>query len=65
MNKANDLMLFPNLMKKRELERAQYIELKRYSKKVYKREIITNLIVVLTILGLVISIGAITLCGLF
>ena len=65
MENLDDLMLFPNKMKQKKLETAHYIELKKYSKKVYKREIITNSIVVLIILGLAISLGATVLCQVF
>ena len=65
MENLDDLMLFPNKINEIQLERAHYIELKKYSKKVYKREIITNSIVVLIILGLAISIGVTVLCQVF
>lgn len=65
MENLDDLMLFPNKMNEIQLERAHYIELKKYSKKVYKREIITNSIVVLIILGLAISLGVTVLCQVF
>nr|WP_321026341.1 hypothetical protein [Clostridium neonatale] len=65
MENLDDLMLFPNKMKQKKLETAHYIELKKYSKKVYKREIITNSIVVLIILGLAISLGVTVLCQVF
>lgn len=42
MENLDDLMLFPNKINEIQLERAHYIELKKYSKKVYKREIITQ-----------------------
>ena len=65
MDKANDLMLFPNLMKQRKLERAHYIELRKYSVKVYKREMITNLIIFLIIVSSMSVIGAVALWQLF
>ncbi|MDU4480194.1 hypothetical protein [Clostridium sp.] len=65
MENLDDLMLFPNKINEIQLERAHYIELKKYSKKVYKREIITNSIVVLIILGLAISLGVTVLCQVF
>ncbi len=61
----NEPLLFQNKIDEMQLERAHYIELKKYSKKVYKREIITNSIVVLIILGLAISLGATVLCQVF
>lgn len=40
----NEPLLFQNKIDEIQLERAHYIELKKYSKKVYKREIITNFV---------------------
>ena len=45
MENLDDLMLFPNKMKQKKLETAHYIELKKYSKKVYRKDIIANIIV--------------------
>lgn len=65
MNKADDFMLFPKTIEQREFEKAHYIELKKYSKNVYKKEIATNIIVLLIILGFIVSLGAVALCGIF
>ena len=61
----NDEMLFPNAMKQRKIEKANYIELEKYSKKMYKRDIISNLIVCSVIVGLIVAVGAVALCGIF
>lgn len=64
MKNLDDLMLFPNKMKQRKLEKAHYIELKKYSKKVYKKDIISNIIV--SFLCLMFGIGiAKVLCQFF
>lgn len=65
MDKLNDFMLFPNTIKQRELEKAHYIELEKYSRKIYRREIATNLIVCLIILILIVSAGTTVLCRIF
>ena len=62
MDKLNDTMLFPKAIRQKQLEKVHYIELEKYSKKVYKRDIISNLIV-LTII--VVAVGAVTLCMMF
>ena len=65
MDKANDLMLFPKLMEQRKLEKAHYIELRKYSVKRYKQEMIINLTILFVIVSLLSSIGALTLWRLF
>lgn len=68
MEEANDLMLFPNHMKRikqRKLENAHYIELRKYSAKMYKREMITNLIILFVIVSFLSAIGAVALWQLF
>lgn len=61
MDKTNDLMLFPKLIEQRKLEKAHYIELRKYSVKSYKRELITNLIIFLIIVSFLSAIGAVAL----
>ena len=65
MDKTNDLMLFPKLIEQRKLEKAQYNELRKYSIKSYKRELITNLIIFLIIVSFLSAIGAVALWQLF
>lgn len=61
----NDNLLFQNKINKRKLEQAHYIELKKYSKKVYKKDIISDLIVftIMTVVIVVVGVGA--LCMIF
>lgn len=61
----NDSMLFPNAMKQRKIEKANYIELEKYSRKMYKRDIISNLIVFTIMTAVVVAVGAVALCGIF
>lgn len=61
----NEPLLFQNKIDEIQLEQAHYIELKKYSKNVYKKEIATNIIVLLMILGFIVSLGAVALCGIF
>lgn len=68
MDKANDLMLFPNHMKRikeRKLEKAHYIELRKYSVRMYKREMIINLIILFVIVSFISVIGVVALWQLF
>ena len=65
MDKTNDLMLFPKLIAQRKLEKTNYIELRKYSIRRYKQEMITNLIIFLIIVSFLSAIGAVALWQLF
>lgn len=65
MDKLNDTMLFQNKINQRKFEKAQYIELEKYSKKVYKRDIISDLIVFTIMTAVVVAVGVGALCMIF
>lgn len=58
----NDNLLFQNKINQRKIEKVQYIELEKYSRKVYRKELVTNIFIVLF---LILIAGAVALCQFF